>query len=78
MFCYCDHGHHATCGVAGGVVVLCLVLQAVLLHRIWCHERCRRTAFGVTVAVVMLHMVSWVLLLDCMVLWLWSPCRMQP
>jgi hypothetical protein len=78
--------HRAMFGVAGTVVVLCLVLWLPLsrcasscvhyhhavfvlrfpsLHHAWCHGHCHHAAFGVAVAVVALHVVSWLWWVSC-------------
>ena len=41
------------------VVTPCLVLQLQLSHYIWCYGHCRCAAFGVAVAIVAPHVVSW-------------------
>jgi hypothetical protein len=63
--------------VAIMVITPHIVSQAVLSCHIWCRRWCHCAAFGVVVTVIMLRMVSRMLSLDCVVLWLWSPCRVR-
>ena len=55
----------------GAAVMVAAFMPRVVLYCCGCHH-----AFGFAVAVMVLGVVSQAVSLDCVVLWLWSPCHM--